>query len=488
EKADYGYLTALAHSLTNKAMAEDDMIIYTLGYYKDHHVRDKLARTYLLAADYYRWNNDVQMRQTMLRGGLDLSLEMQDSAMIAQFYHAIGHDHYSKKEYREAIEFYRQAIAYQSSALLYYVTGLAFAFTVDADSMDFYINKAIHLSLLENEKDQTSHYLRNYADILYGQGKYHKALTIQKQLADEAENSRPVYVHTSIAQIYLALKQPDSARLYLDSARFYLDEIKQQTGMSYQTLTGDNFLTTLQAVIDYAKGKAVNMQPIGQANDYYWMKTRENELLIEEKINVKNRLEQHNLMLIVGRQRVLLYITWSLILFVLIVILMFIYLRRKQIKLIETEEKREVLEKLLKEATVANEKDSTFFKKVLLQQLGLIKLIASAPTSHNQDLLKQVSLINNKDLPTGDMLVWEDLYKLTDSIFDGFYTRITSRHGEILTEKEKQLCCLLCAGFSTKEISVITQQGTQTIYQRKTTIRQKLKMDEKEDIIDFIKA
>ena len=154
--------------------------------------------------------------------------------------------------------------------------------------------------------------------------------------------------------------------------------------------------------------------------------------------------------------------------------------------MIEAEEKREVLEKLLREATTANEKDSTFFKKVLLQQLGLIKIVASTPTDHNQELLKQVSFINNKETSADDMLVWDDLYKLIDSIYDGFYSKLSLKYGSVLTEKEKQLACLLCAGFSTKEISVISQQGIQTIYQRKTTIRQKLKMDEKEDIVDFI--
>ncbi len=92
------------------------------------------------------------------------------------------------------------------------------------------------------------------------------------------------------------------------------------------------------------------------------------------------------------------------------------------------------MEKLLKEATAVNEKDSAFFKKVLLQQLGLIKLVASTPTNHNQELLKQVSLINNSDVQTEDMLVWVDLYKLIDSIYDGFYSKMISKHGILLTD------------------------------------------------------
>ena len=56
----------------------------------------------------------------------------------------------------------------------------------------------------------------------------------------------------------------------------------------------------------------------------------------------------------------------------------------------------------------------------------------------------------------------------------------------VSNEKEIQLCCLLKANFSTKEISVVTQQSVRTVYQRKSTIRQTLNMPEGEDIASFI--
>lgn len=94
--------------------------------------------------------------------------------------------------------------------------------------------------------------------------------------------------------------------------------------------------------------------------------------------------------------------------------------------------------------------------------------------------------ITQEDIPSDDLLVWEDLYKVIDSIYGNFYTHIFTRFGNALNERELQLCCLLKANFSTKEISVVTQQSVRTVYQRKTTIRQKLNMDEKEDIADFL--
>ena len=162
------------------------------------------------------------------------------------------------------------------------------------------------------------------------------------------------------------------------------------------------------------------------------------------------------------------------------------------------EERIETLNRLLADATKGDSEpgttgnvnqeveDGQFFRKILLQQLGIIRLVATQPTSQNQDLLRRISGITNRELPVESLLVWEDLYPVIDRIYDGFYTQMNRRFGSVLIDKEQQLCCLLCAEFSTKEISVVTQQSIPTIYQRKTNIRKKLGMGEKEDIVSFI--
>lgn len=94
--------------------------------------------------------------------------------------------------------------------------------------------------------------------------------------------------------------------------------------------------------------------------------------------------------------------------------------------------------------------------------------------------------IANKDIVADDLLVWSDIYKTIDLVYDGFYSSINRKYADVLNEKELQLCCLLRSDFSTKEISVVTQQSIRTVYQRKTVIRQKLGMEEKEDISGFL--
>ena len=113
------------------------------------------------------------------------------------------------------------------------------------------------------------------------------------------------------------------------------------------------------------------------------------------------------------------------------------------------------------------------------------------------------------------LIDWQSIYQTIDLVYDGFYTRLVEKYGDkglsekrqsdpyreadcstagilevpstkeqrpLLNEKEIQLCCLLKADFSTKEINMLTRQSLQTIYQRKTQVRQKLNLAEAEDI------
>jgi DNA-binding CsgD family transcriptional regulator len=159
--------------------------------------------------------------------------------------------------------------------------------------------------------------------------------------------------------------------------------------------------------------------------------------------------------------------------------------RKRQME--DKEEELETLRQLITESQQHTEqKDDRFFKRILLQQLGVIRMAASNPTNANQELIRRMSEIVDGQVPVDSLLNWEDLYQTIDYIYEGFYTRIKEKYGEILNEKELQLCCLLRANFSTKEISIVSGQGVRTVYQRKSVIRQKLNMEEKADIIEYL--
>ena len=175
---------------------------------------------------------------------------------------------------------------------------------------------------------------------------------------------------------------------------------------------------------------------------------------------------------------------------IVVVLLVGIYARyryRQRIaRLAEAEERIDTLSQMLEEAQQATGEDDAFVKRMLLQQLGVIRLVANTPTAQNQALLRRLAELGNDQVPVEGLIVWDDLYPLIDRLYNGFHARLMERFGSVLTDKEVQICCLLCAGFSTKEISVITHQSASSIYVRKTSIRKKLGIEEGADIVEAV--
>ena len=483
-KADYYRLNSLSHLMTNKAMVDDSLILFSLQYYKQNKISDYLSETLLLAAMYYHWNNDASLYNDLLNEGLDYSLKNNDSVNSAKYHYLLGEVQNNNRNYLNAIEEYKRVIEFDNNAEkdLSYLIGLAYANINENDSTELYLNKSIRLSLESKDTISAIHYLRNYSDILYAQRKYPQALGLIKQSLSYDLNLSSNLL-TSASGIYLMLHKIDSAQFFLDKAK----EILYQDNTA-NLVTNYNSIMTLQSVIDYTRGKNIERTNIGRFNDSIWMDNIKKSSLIEEKIMTKNYLEQQNLLITIKEQRTQMILIIILSLLIIGIILEAIYIRNKKLKLEYLEEKSVVLQDLLSNTLKENNMHvkEDFFRKLLLQQLGLIRLVATTPTSQNQELLRQIAQISNENIDTDTLLVWDDLYKTIDSIYDNFYTLTKDKYGEILIEKEIQLCCLLSSAFSTKEISVVVQQSVRTIYQRKTTIRQKLRMNEKDDIISFI--
>ena len=174
--------------------------------------------------------------------------------------------------------------------------------------------------------------------------------------------------------------------------------------------------------------------------------------------------------------------------------LLSVYLyRRRQRLLLEKEEEietlRGIINKGLSDKVPSDQVPSTKeangnVRKLMLQQLGVIKTIAGTPTEANQQLLVRLMALN--ETTANALIDWPSIYQTIDLVYDGFYTRLRDKYKDVLNEKEIQLCCLLKADFSTKEINMLTRQSLQTIYQRKTQVRQKLNLAEGEDITTAI--
>ena len=179
-------------------------------------------------------------------------------------------------------------------------------------------------------------------------------------------------------------------------------------------------------------------------------------------------------------------------LFALIIIASAVWIiRQRRLRERENEERAEALQKMVDELKSepapmqAEVHTPEALRRAMLQQLGIIKMVAETPTERNREMLRKISSIESDT--DGELVNWNNVFELINTLYAGFYDRLQASFGDVLTPKEKQIIVLMIAGFSTKEISVITGQTTSTIYVRKSSIRKKLGIPEKEDIVTFLR-
>ena len=326
--------------------------------------------------------------------------------------------------------------------------------------------------------------MRNYADILSDSGKNQEAINLQRHSLQEYKETKHPFESLSyyaLSRYFLNMGQVDSARYYIqmgDSVRSpYID----------QDLSLANFYLVQKTLMNYIDSRSFTIRDVAFFSNRLYNNFIRDQRVIAQKGKVQLLLQQQNMNLQLEKQKERTFFVGVVALCILLLLTVVWYLQRRKHLLVEKEEELEALRRLLHE-TEGDESGNNdkFVKKMLLQQLGLIRIVATNPSSDLQELLVQMGRIANKDVAVDDLLVWSDLYKTIDMVHDGFYTRISQKYGNILNEKELQLCCLLKSDFSTKEISVVIQQSIRTVYQRKTVIRQKLDMAEKEDIVEFL--
>lgn len=491
EKMLYGWLRTCVHHAQGTSMVEDSLILPAYDYYLSGRDTLKRLNSYLLKARYLYWQNEHKAAMAVLDSGITEAKASRDTFMTAMMYGYKANWYvYVWKDYKPAIEAFRQSLRLREDADFFFSQGIAMGLAGD-DSASYCMNRSIELALQQRDTVSASHYLRNYAQMLsYIRKDYKEAIAVVKRLNEitKSDKQRAMgnYVMT---ESFLKMGQ-------LDSAQHYLELGKEIAARYPKFLTEENMISHYQSIIDYTHSRTFDFLQVMRYNDSIHNALSALKSTVRLKDESKGSLSDSNLRLQVERQQAQLTLLLALLAFVVAGGGAFLYIRNRRNKLIEAEERIETLNRLLAEATkgdaegneesAAAVEDGQFFRRILLQQLGIIRLVATQPTSQNQELLRRMSGITNRELPVESLLVWEDLYPVIDRVYDGFYTKMNRRFGSVLIDKEKQLCCLLCAEFSTKEISVVTQQSIPTIYQRKTNIRKKLGVGEKEDIVAFI--
>ena len=495
--AKYWFVICDLHANSMQSLSEDSMICWASEYYRtqwkeEHGDARHMILSGLDEAMYFWWNGDKARTQEVLQRQkkyadevAELSGEHLWQVIVLRVSAEIAMRDYDYEHVREYTETLigldnGKAIHLDEVERVYNVLAIVYFSLGEYDKMEKCFEKAI--AQAADSAFIVNVVRRNYADLLGEMGQTDRAIRMQEELTAqyrEAGNWLQVESLCSLSRLWLNKGDKQRAERYMREAEELFAGYKESE--EFDPATEASLLAHRQ-VLEYAENGKYHIMDLVQFHNRWSETDYVRYRVAEAKERSIRDLRERNLYLTITRQRQMIVII-VLFFVALGICLLFIYLyRRRQRLLMEKEEEIETLRTMLAAADKKDDKESV--RKLMLQQLGVIKTIAGTPTEANQQLLARLMALNEE---TANALIdWPSIYQTIDLVYDGFYTRLRDKYKDVLNEKELQLCCLLKADFSTKEINMLTRQSLQTIYQRKTQVRQKLNLPEAEDITTAI--
>lgn len=515
-KALYWFCVADIRANTMQSLSEDSMICWAAQYFRDRWLQDGEYEDYMMKAGmeeafYWWWNDDKEEAQQVLQRQQQYAAEIAEkkgehiwevillriSAELAMR----DYDYERVRDYTEALIRLgdEKAIHLDEVVRVYNGMAITYFYLGEYDKMEESFEKAIaHTS---DSAFIVNVVRRNYADLLGEIGQTDRAIRMHKELAAiyrKGESWLLVESLYSLSRLWLNKGDKQRADRYMREA----EELFENYRATISSPSAEAGLLAHRQVLNYALRGNYQMMPLATYNTQWQDKDYIRYRVAEAKERSMSDLREQVLRQKLAKQRqTILIVGFVCVVFGLCLFLVYLY-RRRQRLLLEKEEEIETLRNMLASAdktddrfrnnrsseseirTGASQPADGSVRKLMLQQLGVIKTIAGTPTEANQQLLARLMALN--ETTANALIDWSSIYQTIDLVYDGFYTRLVQKYGNVLNEKELQLCCLLKADFSTKEINMLTRQSLQTIYQRKTQIRQKLSIPEADDILHHL--
>lgn len=487
-KAKLYYLKAYGHMSRNRSMIADSLISFAHNYYRGKDIV-KDMRSGLALAWYKFWIGDTSGSIAMLDSLAELH-DVPDSLMAQtlRIRVLLGASEYqgqqiiplAKRLYQLETDSLRRIEAkYMLMGGYLYAGMVDSALNIETELIDYARRHKLG--------DWEFQFAVERAQLLSEAGREDESDSLIGEIFRKAgpENGGADLLHFQYALNALNRGDVSSAVSHIAIADSLADKMRGDDDPYFRS-----YSNMLHAMVDLKRTGRVKLIQITGLNNR--QTERFNRMKASQWESERGALNQQNRALALkaeSRQKTVIILVVSI--FALIILgcsAWFIRVRRQRER--DNEERIEALQKMVDEyrATPMQDHgttDSSALRGAMLKQLGIIKMVAETPTEQNREMLRKISAIDGET--NGELVDWGKVFEMIDSLYSGFYSKLHRQYGEQLTPKEEQIIVLMVAGFSTKEISVITGQTTSTIYVRKSSIRKKLGVPEKEDIVEFLK-
>ena len=486
--AKYHYLRAFGHMRQNRSMIGDSLVGFAHNYYREKDVARDI-RSGTAYAWYKFWVGDTPGAIAMLDSIVSLS-DVPDSLMAPtlRIRVLLGASEYQGDT---LIPFARRLKAIETDTLrrieAEYMLLAAYEYAQKLDSALLLSEELIEYARSHKWGDKQFMFELERAQILGEMGRTEESNEVVEGIFRKSspDNGAADYLHMQLAMNALNSGNIGLAGKELAIADSFAVKFRKEDDTYYRS-----YSNLLRAMIDFKQNGKMRLAHVTGLNNR--QRERYNRAKASQWESERSALQQQGRALALkaeNRHKTVVILVIALIAFLITVCAVWI-IRHRRLRERENEERAEALQKMVDElkaapAPVQSEVHTPeALRRAMLQQLGIIKMVAETPTEQNREMLRKISSIESDT--GGELVNWNNVFELINTLYAGFYDTLQADYGEVLTAKEKQIIVLMVAGFSTKEISVITGQTTSTIYVRKSSIRKKLGVPEKEDIVAFL--
>jgi transcriptional regulator, luxR family len=487
-RAKYHFLKAYGHMKRNRSMIGDSLISFAHNHYRGKDIA-KDIRSGMALAWYRFWVGDTPGAISMLDSIAGLP-HVPDSLMTEalRIRVLLGTSEYQG---RQIIPLAKRLHILENDTLrkmeAKYMLLAGYEYAGEIDSALYLVNELIDYARSGHWGDKQFLFMIEQAQLLTEAGHDGESDRLIGEIFSKAgpDNGAADVLHFQYAINALNTGDVQRAAHHLAIADSLAVKLRGDDDAYFRS-----YSNLLHAMIDFRQTGRIKLTHINGLNNR--QSERFNRMQASQWESERGALHQQNRALKLkaesGHKTVVILIV-SLVGLLILAVSSWVIIRRHQRER-DNEERIEALQKMVDEyrsapeATDTESKDSPALRGVMLRQLGIIKMVAETPTEQNREMLRKISSIGGDT--NGELVDWQQVFEMIDNLYSGFYGRLHAKYGDLLTLKEEQIIVLMAAGFSTKEISVITGQTTSTIYVRKSSIRKNLAMPEKEDIIHFL--
>lgn len=487
-KAKFYYLRAFGHMKRNRSMIEDSLITFAHKYYRGKDIV-KDIRSGIALAFYKFWVGDSPGSITMLDSLTKLS-NVPDSLMTEalRIRVVLGTSEYQG---RQIIPLAKRLHILENDTLrkmeAKYMLLAGYEYAGEIDSALYLVNELIDYARSRHWGDKQFLFMVEQAQLLTESGHDGESDRLIDEIFSKAgpDNGAADMLHFQYAINALNRGDVNRALHHIAIADSLAAGLRGDDDAYFRS-----YSNLLHAMIDFKQTGRIKLMHINGLNNR--QNERFNRMKASQWESERGALRQQNRALTLkaesAHKTVIILIISLAALLILGVSSWIIRTRRQRER--DNEERIEALQKMVDEYRATpmqnpGTTDSSALRGAMLKQLGIIKMVAETPTEQNREMLRKISAIDGET--NGELVDWGKVFEMIDNLYSGSYSKLHRQYGEQLTPKEEQIIVLMVAGFSTKEISVITGQTTSTIYVRKSSIRKKLGVPEKEDIVEFLK-